>query len=233
MNANLPIGRRVEIFFDDGGDLNRYYNEVLINQEYRDVPPGNFETVVDLGANLGMFSMWIYERTQRIYAIEASEANYRNLAQTVRVNDLNKIQPFHLAIAGKAGTRTLVSDGDCGGYTIYMPPKPGASAQTVQAMTLNEFLDLNRIQRVDILKIDVEGAENEIFTADDFPKAIPKLPYIIGEFHCNYIGEVIPSESYLFAQMPSLRALRAHGYEVTIPSFFANRQQSFIARRPS
>ena len=52
-------------------------------------------------------------------------------------------------------------------------------------MSLVDFFKKNRIKEVDILKIDVEGAEKEIFEADDFPLVADKIKLIIGEIHSS------------------------------------------------
>lgn len=175
----LVVGKEIDFYFDKEEECIRYTNEVIYNREYRDIFFN--KTVIDIGANLGTFSLWIYDYAKVIYAVEAQKDNFDNLVKTIEVNGLTKIKPFHLAIAGSNGIGKLSAAGDCGGYYL------GADhyVEDTETMTLNTFMIQNNIEFADIVKIDVEGAEKEIFEAGDFAEISHRVPYIIGEIHNN------------------------------------------------
>lgn len=79
----------------------RYLWEVLEGQEYsflfKDL------VVVDLGCNVGSFSLWIYPLAKEIYAVDMDEGCIHNLRQTIDANGYNKIRVFTERIQGGAG----------------------------------------------------------------------------------------------------------------------------------
>lgn len=156
----------------------RFYDEVIGAQCYK----VNFNdlNVIDLGANVGLFSSYIYPQARQIWAIEAHGPTYEVLKGNLQ--GLEKVQTFHCAIAGANGLRYINNDRiDDGGYTIMgVGPEKGLP---VKAWTLNEFMNQYNITWVDLLKMDVESAEQEIVMAPDFPQAAAKIGRIVAEMH--------------------------------------------------
>jgi FkbM family methyltransferase len=173
-------GKPITIFYE----TDRFVREVMIGKEYeyflRDskVFHKNNLTVVDLGCNIGSFSFYIYDKSKEIYAVDLSLGCIELLKMTIEHNGLTKIHPFHQAIAG-SNRVVNASSLECtdGGNTIY-----GNGAE-IQAVTLHQFFIKNNIEYADIIKIDVEGAEREIFTSEDFQKVRDKVGVFIGENH--------------------------------------------------
>lgn len=63
--------------------------------------------------------------------------------------------------------------------------EPGTGINTVRAYTIKEIMDLMSITDIDILKIDIEGAEKEIFETG-YEEWIPATKIIIVETHDRY-----------------------------------------------
>lgn len=169
--------KNISIYFES----DRYINDVLINKEYdflfKDL------VVIDIGANIGTFSFYIYNKAEKIYAIEPAIENLVSLRETVKKNRLDKIKIFELAICGSEKGLFLRKKGG---------PQSGADRLTrdgtvsVKCKTLTEFMDDEEIDYVDLVKIDVEGLEHDIFLSDDFKKGSRKINTIIGEMHPGY-----------------------------------------------
>jgi FkbM family methyltransferase len=175
----------------------RFYKEVIVDEEYKEAKDKT-GVIIDLGANLGDFSYYMYDNASVIYAIEAHEANFDILLGYVQEHGLTKIHPYHLAIAGDNGLKEVYEHGGCGGYAIW--GDSGQKVGEVQGKTLNTFLEENNITHVDVLKIDVEGAEDEIFKGEDFKDAATKIDFIIGENHGKAIQETLEKQGYIFHQ---------------------------------
>lgn len=157
-------------------DTTRFILEVLERGEYSFM----FDdlTVVDLGCNVGAFSMWIYPRASVIHAVDLSVANIEHLNKTIKDNGLGKIKTYCCAIAGETGTRKSM-DPSAPGDGSWQLSESGNVA--VDAYSLSDFLLRNGINKVDVLKMDVEGAEKEILEVPNFPTN--KIDTIVGEFH--------------------------------------------------
>lgn len=133
--------------------------------------PAGFElaldaTVVDVGAHIGTFTLQAAARVPdgRVIAYEPEPENYRYLEHNVRANNFKRVQTFRSAVAAKEGMRRLyLKEGRAtGGHSMFAP---GGPSIVVPCTTL-----LGIIQKhgtIDYLKLDCEGAENEILLETD------------------------------------------------------------------
>lgn len=149
--------------------------------------------VIDIGASMGIFSLrCAFERNCMVYAYEPSYSSFSILKENVFLNGLeNKIQFFNLAVGRKHEKRQF----------YFKPEHPGGSSlydttgteSIVQCTTLKHIFEDNSIKKCDVLKIDCEMAEREIFTneSSDYFK---RTSYIALEWH-NYDGHLY--EDYL------------------------------------
>lgn len=174
-------------------DTSRFIYEVLEGNEYsflfKDL------RVLDVGCNIGAFSLWIYEAASEIHAVDLSVRNIEMLNKNIKDNNLGKIKTYCCAIAGKNGTR-LAGDPSAPGDGSWMLDKGDVE---VDGYTLAHFMSRNRIEKVDVLKLDVEGAEYEILQSPDFPK----IPTIIGEFHLGGLGDIFHNLGYKYKELPN------------------------------
>ena len=127
--------------------------------------------VVDLGANIGYFTLLAAKLVGpegRVFAFEPEPKNYSYLIKNIELNNYNNIQFFQKAVADKNGkTRLYICDYDTGHHTINQYNGIEAYSRgrltkehsiEVETITLNDFFK-NREETIDVIKMDVEGAE--------------------------------------------------------------------------
>lgn len=139
--------------------------------------------VVDVGANVGAFTIWAFERgAKHIYSIEPFEENmlalYKNLAH-------------HGISTGKIITPVLAAVGETGVLecALRISDDPRARSTGVQAIPgkgcpVMDFRDLVEMAggHVDVMKIDCEGSEyNLILSAKS--SDLSKVDFLTIEFH--------------------------------------------------
>jgi len=171
---------------------NRFIKDVIESEEYKFV--GHYPTVIDIGANIGTFSFWIYDMADEIFAIEPSEANISNMEKTVKENNLKKINVYQLAISNSNELKKMEVGGDPGkgGWRIS-----GSGTYKVPCKTLKKFMDDNDIYYADLVKMDVEGHEKEILEAPYFPHE--RIGTIIGELHFGiHVEEILTYMGYRY-----------------------------------
>ena len=145
------------------GDINisyeddRFITEVLEHRQYDFLH--YYPIVIDIGANIGTFSFYMYNMADKIYAIEPVKENIDCLVQTITDSHLDKIIPCQMAIGGSSHARTMRQNGTPGGGGWMLDD---AGEYVVDTRTLEDFMDVNKIEYADLVKIDVEGAEEEI-----------------------------------------------------------------------
>lgn len=140
-------------------------NEIWIRKFYN---PEGFEikkgeTVVDIGAHIGVFSIFASRNAQKVYAFEPVLENFELLKSNIEINNLeNIIVPINKAVSGKTEEREIFFDNDnFGGHSFYSSLKRSGEKK-VSAVSLEDFIKENKIEKIDFLKIDCEGAEYDI-----------------------------------------------------------------------
>lgn len=182
--------------------------EVFMRGDYG--APPDHATIVDLGANIGAFSIHAVTvaRSARVYAYEPMPPFYQLLQENIRLNrKTDSISCFNYAVGGKSASRELFTAGTSFFFpTLTAPVGDGAVSTRVQCITLAAILDTNQLARVDLLKMDVEGAEYEILyhTPSDY---FARIKEVRMEYH-NLDEDRQNVESLK-------RFLIAHGYVVT------------------
>lgn len=144
------------------------YKHVFVSREYDfecEVEPG---TIVDAGANTGLASIFFANRypEARIVAIEPEQRNFDLLVKNVEPYD--NVIPVHAALWKSNDEIDLVDPGlgDWG----YMTRSPDDEedpvsrvCHKVQAMTVDRVMEEFDLQTIDLLKLNIEGAEREVF----------------------------------------------------------------------
>lgn len=159
--------------------------EVWIHQVYSppDYPIRETDVVVDLGANVGFFSVLAGKKARlgRVFAVEPCAENYRKLQANVAANHLTNVTPLRLAIGGTSGERTLFLNQDTVSHSLSSGWGTDQS-ETVDCITLTELYRKCGIRGVDFLKVDVESAEGEILL--NCPKeVIASIRTLVMEVH--------------------------------------------------
>jgi FkbM family methyltransferase len=127
---------------------------------------------VDVGANIGDFSIWAAKQggpDTRVLAVEADPDNLPLLARNLHRHRLDSaVQVAPVAAAAETGTVVLHQGHQSGTSTIspsevhemeHMRPR---GTVEIPAKTLDSLLEAAALPRVDVVKIDVEGAEEYV-----------------------------------------------------------------------
>ncbi|MDB5202064.1 MAG: FkbM family methyltransferase [Ferruginibacter sp.] len=158
------------------------FEQIFIEKQYDVSIPLTPKFIIDLGANVGFASVLfanLYPNA-KILAIEPDAGNYeaakKNLAPYKNVT-LIKGAVWH-----KSEMINLVDDGF--GEAAFMI-KPGQGSNMVQGYTIKELMEQLGTNHIDLLKMDVEGAEKELFEYDA-KSWIPFTKMMLVETHDRY-----------------------------------------------
>ena len=127
------------------------------------VKPGM--TFIDIGANVGVYSLFVSVKTggtARILSLEPHPRTYRKLVVNRRLNGFDNIRPVNMAAGEDTATMELFSDGggNIGGASLLREASGDANAVEITARPLPEILRDNTVGDIDLLKVDVEGFED-------------------------------------------------------------------------
>ncbi len=163
------------------------YNQVFNKRDYGmkvNKPPA---VVIDAGANIGMASIWFASRfpQAKIIAIEPETGNHDLLRRNVQ--PYPNITLVQAALWDRESELSIVSQPGFGEAGFVMTGEgeeipPGAKiVQKIRALTIPAIMEEFGLDSVDILKMDIEGSEREVFEAA--APWIGKVETLIAELH--------------------------------------------------
>lgn len=157
--------------------------------------PDQAAVVLDLGAHIGLTAVVYRSRypTARILAVEPDPETCARLRANVQGLSIEVLQA---AVCGSDGPVPFFPSRESWGSSLS--GDHGSSAPiTVMGVTFDRLLEDHGLGQVDLLKVNVEGAEFEIFdTLTDHGR----LGYVLGEFH----GDIKEGEKRLRAALPGM-----------------------------
>lgn len=125
--------------------------------------------MIDCGANIGSFTLVAARHCPRgqVHAFEPSKAHLARLEHNLRLNGFKNVllNPVGLSDESSGGTlyvpNAVGEMNNTGGATMFrggLPPA-GWDPEQIQLVRLDDYVEKAGIQRVDVIKIDIEGAE--------------------------------------------------------------------------
>ena len=136
-------------------------------------------TLVDIGANVGWYSLFVARKagpSSRILAVEPQPDIFDRLTYNIRQNPFGTVKAVACAVADKAGELTLFVDPkNKGESSVKIVSASQTDAIRVPAVTLLDLLKGEGFTRVDAVKLDVGGAEDLIL--DPFFRDAPASLY--------------------------------------------------------
>ena len=169
------------VYFRKGGDA-KIFEQLFIDREYDIDVPFTPSTIIDLGANVGYASILFANRfaSARIFALEPEAGNNAQAVKNTR--PYPNIRMVQGAIWHEPAPINLVDKGL--GEAAYMV-EPGEGEHMVNAYTIPGIMQEMDTDIIDILKIDIEGAEKELFE-HNFSYWLPRTRILIVETHDRY-----------------------------------------------
>jgi FkbM family methyltransferase len=118
--------------------------------------------VIDVGANIGTWTLLMAHKTGRNGTVVASEPTadtFRTLVANIRMNDMSNVRLHRVALSDWVGTSRLYHDMDGTRNSLGHTRSAVTDFEEVATLTLDQLVKQERLTRVDFIKIDVEGAE--------------------------------------------------------------------------
>ena len=143
------------------------FKSIFLREHYLEglgLPLGQRPVVVDIGANVGFFSLFAASRWGgRVFAYEPVGSNYDEMVKNVEANPGIAVRCVRAAVSGAPGSVEVA----CGAEAFPTTAKvcaAGAAEKTerVRALTLLQIMEEEGLAGVDLLKMDCEGSEFSI-----------------------------------------------------------------------
>lgn len=138
--------------------------------------------MVDFGANIGVFSVWAAQafHPETLVAVEMEPACFRQLKANIHLNGLQDvIRPIQAAIYQHSGQVAIRRRVGCSFHELL----PHGSRNCVPSFSFADFLQHTGLETIDLLKIDIEGAEKYLLTAENACLFRERVKYVLLETH--------------------------------------------------
>ena len=157
------------------------FHQVFINKEYKLKAGFNPRFIIDGGGNIGLAALYfanVYPDA-KIVSVEPESDNYNMLIDNTRAYD--NIHPIQSGLWNKSTYLKVKNIGlDDWGFVVEECDKEGA--ETFRALSIADIMSQYQVDEIDILKLDIEGAEKEVFTSN-YDRWLPKTKILIVELH--------------------------------------------------
>ena len=197
--------------FHHTGSFLDTYHEIFEKQIYRFQPQRANPIIIDCGANMGLSVLFFskYYPDAKIIAFEPEQKILDVLQENIRSYQLNQVDLHSTAVWDEKTTLHFFTDGGMGGsvtnqYSQQVPV-------SIPTERLADFLD----QRIDLLKMDIEGAEFRVLL--DCEKKLHLVDHLFIEYH-SFRNEEQQLDSLL-------QLLKRNGFRYHL-------QESFSRKRP-
>jgi FkbM family methyltransferase len=159
------------------------FNQVFLDLDYDFDLPFTPSFIVDCGANIGLSSLFFHRKYPgaQIVAAEPEASNFEMLVRNTKA--YTNIYPYRYGIWNKCSSLEIVNDGngdDKWGFKVK-ETQPG-TAGSIRSITIEEIMKRFGREEIDILKMDIEGSEIEVFSSD-YESWLPKIRIIMIELH--------------------------------------------------
>lgn len=144
--------------------------------------------IIDAGANIGFTSIYFHQRypQAQIVSLEPDSGNYQYLAKNT--DSISLIHPLQKALWHADGPVQLQDEGHgLRGFTITENKQASTNSNTMEGITVDSLMVVYNFPHIDILKVDIEGSEKEVFT-EGFEKWLPITRCLVIELHDRMKG---------------------------------------------
>ncbi len=117
---------------------------------------------IDAGANCGIYTVAMAKlvgSSGRVIALEPGEQAGQTLQRNIELNGLDHVRLVRKALSDRDGSARLYHHGGPVGYSIAAGETEDGQSEEISSISLDSLLQQEGLDRVDLLKMDIEGAE--------------------------------------------------------------------------
>ena len=207
------IDLKYPIFNYDGLDCSwRNYNEFFVDDIYRNFNLNDMDTVIDVGANIGLFAKYMYSKNANKVILVEANPNLKDKIHNLLDNDLERSSVYLSPIySEKKKVVFNYSDENSAIGSVAFDPTMGIDYESLthqmelETITLDEIIENENINRISLFKCDIEGGEYDLIPSLT-DRQMSMIDKFMIEIHRNKNNEI----------QPILNKLTSHGFRYKI-----------------
>jgi FkbM family methyltransferase len=159
------------------------FQQIMIEDEYLPLKNLQISTMLDLGANIGLASAWFLSRfpNAAVFAVEAESDNYATCCENLEVYG-SRARILYGAAWSRHALLTLRRKSCAADNSVTETQIGDAEKRQTQGWDLPSLIAMSGFSQIDLLKVDIEGAEAEIFSAEA-SNWLPRIRNVCIELH--------------------------------------------------
>lgn len=150
--------------------------------------PRNPRHAVDLGMNVGCFSVYASPFFENVYAYEACSVTHEIAKENLKTHNIKNVKSYNMAAHATSGKELEIykHSSNLSGDTslINSDQHTGDALETVTTISLEDIYKHNEIDYIDYLKVDIEGSEYSFLMNKD----LSKINFMAMEEHSGYLA---------------------------------------------
>lgn len=188
---------------------------------------------IDIGAHLGLFTILLADRvgpSGKVYSFEPGSENYKQLKLNLELNQLSQAVPINRALSHvSAHTHLILNErSNAGHFLEEINNRHRASqkqlSEEIETITLDEFVEDEKIKKIDLIKMDAERSEDLILEGAKRTLASGMIDRIICE---------IPSSTKIIMGKDTVRHIfYSYGYRSYILNTVLSRKAYLSELKP-
>lgn len=176
------------ITYFNKAELNILLDEIFDKKIYDIELATSTPTIFDVGAHIGLATIFFKQRypLARITAFEPNPNTFPLLEENTYFNNIHNVTLHNVALGKQSSKRTLYIDSSNGGgfsTASFLKDAWDGTQESLGIEVVTEPLSKYIISTIDLMKIDVEGSEQEIIEELEESGKIKNIKNIIIEFH--------------------------------------------------
>jgi FkbM family methyltransferase len=154
--------------------------QIFIYHEYRINWKTAFAEILDLGANVGMFALFMHRLhpNAAIYCVEPDEENYQILV--ANVSKYPTIHTLKKGIWNKTTMLHLHKDVRMGAWGTSIQEE--GNEDSIECISISDLMNFYQLGSVGLMKMDIESSEKEVFESN-YESWLPQISNIVIELH--------------------------------------------------
>jgi len=198
------------------GDFDQYYighqaEEILKARIYAPYLENKKDAVViDCGGNIGLFSLYAAKYAKQVYCLEPTPEHQENIERMLLFNEMDNVKLIKKAVWLENTTLPFYRNPNKTMNSLHQAvAHPELPPLQVEAVTLEQLFADEGIEHVDLLKMDIEGSEIEVFASPSFRAVAPKIDVVVTERHAwsgrhpNQLNEALKSNGFEVMTVPN------------------------------
>ena len=177
---------KISLYFRKGSKDYETFEEIFLKNIYDITLPFSPQTIVDAGANVGFASIFFKLKYPKadILAIEIENRNIKMIKKNT--SQISNFEVISKALYNRKAYFNIENPYNATN-SFQINETNDLSSFDIESVTVDEILTYKNWETIDLLKIDIEGAEKQLFE-DNYENWLPKVKVIMVETHDRMIA---------------------------------------------